>query len=95
MAGSLSPQLFKSSTNPGFWFQSAWAVLRVCLGIMIVHNGLDKLADIPSFAEAYVKVIGLPFPIFFSYVAAYTELIGAPLLAIGWFSNSSCGFRVV
>jgi len=54
---------------------------------MIVHNGLDKLADIPSFAEAYVKVIGLPFPIFFSYVAAYTELIGAPLLAIGFLAR--------
>ena len=87
MAASLIPQLFKSSTNPGFWSQSAWAILRICLGIMIVHNGLDKLADIPSFAEAYVKVIGLPFPIFFSYVAAYTELIGAPLLAIGFLAR--------
>jgi putative oxidoreductase len=54
---------------------------------MMVHNGLDKLADIPGFAEAYVKVIGLPFPIFFSYVAAYTELIGAPLLAIGFLAR--------
>ena len=87
MAASLVPRLFKSSTNPGFWSQSAWAILRICLGIMIVHNGLDKLADIPSFAEAYVKVIGLPFPIFFSYVAAYTELIGAPLLAIGFLAR--------
>ena len=87
MAASLAPRLFKSSTNPGFWSQSAWAILRICLGIMIVHNGLDKLADIPSFAEAYVKVIGLPFPIFFSYVAAYTELIGAPLLAIGFLAR--------
>ncbi len=49
----------------------------------MIHNGLDKLANIESFAQAYVEVIGLPFPIFFSYVAAYTELIGAPLLAIG------------
>ena len=87
MATSLLPQVFKSSTNPGFLSQSAWAILRVCLGIMMVHNGLDKLADIPSFAEAYVKVIGLPFPIFFSYVAADTELIGAPLLAVGFLAR--------
>ncbi len=87
MATPLLSQVFKSSTNPGFWSQSAWAVLRVCIGITIVHNGLDKLADIPSFAEAYVKGIGLPFPIFFSYVAAYTELIGAPLLAIGFLAR--------
>ncbi len=32
-------------------------------------------------------MIGLPFPIFFSYVAAYTELIGAPLLAIGFLAR--------
>ena len=87
MATSLILKLFKSSTNPGFWSQSAWTVLRVCLGIMIVHNGLDKLSDISNFAEAYVKVIGLPFPIFFSYVAAYTELIGAPLLAMGFLAR--------
>jgi putative oxidoreductase len=49
----------------------------------MVHNGIDKLSDIDSFARAYVEYIGLPFPIFFSYVAAYTELIGAPLVAIG------------
>ncbi len=49
----------------------------------MIHNGLDKLSNIESFAQAYVQVIGLPFPIFFSYVAAFTELIGAPLLALG------------
>lgn len=49
----------------------------------MIHNGLDKLTDIESFAAAYVEVIGLPFPIFFSYVAAYTELLASPLLALG------------
>jgi putative oxidoreductase len=49
----------------------------------MIHNGMDKLDNIESFAQAYVEVIGLPFPIFFSYLAAYTELIGAPLLAFG------------
>ncbi|MFN9174170.1 MAG: DoxX family protein [Synechocystis sp.] len=28
-------------------------------------------------------MIRLPIPIFFSYIAAYTELIGAPLVALG------------
>lgn len=83
MVTSLFPQILKSNTSPSFWSQVAWTVLRVCIGMTIVHNGLDKLADIPGFAEAYVKVIGLPFPIFFSYVAAYTELLGGPLLALG------------
>lgn len=30
-----------------------------------------------------MEYLGLPFPIFLSYIAAYTELIGAPLVAIG------------
>jgi putative oxidoreductase len=64
-------------------FQVAWTTLRVVIGIMMVHNGLDKLSDIDSFAQAYVVTIGLPFPIFFSYVAALTETIGAPLLILG------------
>jgi putative oxidoreductase len=74
----LSPS-FRSSTVS----QIGLTTLRVVAGLVMIHNGLDKLGDIPSFAEAYVKVIGLPFPIFFSYCAAYTELIAAPLLAFG------------
>ena len=54
---------------------------------MMVHNGQDKLADIENFAHAYVEYLGLPFPIFLSYIAAYTELIGAPLVAIGLFTR--------
>ena len=64
-------------------FQIASTVLRVVAGVVIVHHGLDKLSDIEGFAKAYVEFIGLPFPIFFSYVAALTELIGAPLVALG------------
>lgn len=38
----------------------------------MVHNGWDKLSDIESFAQAYVEYIGLPFPIFLSYVAGFS-----------------------
>jgi len=79
----LLAKMFRSNLSPNYWSQSAWAVLRVVVGIMMIHNGLDKLSDIENFATAYVEVIGLPFPIFFSYVAGLTELIGAPLLALG------------
>lgn len=67
--------------------QIAWLVLRAVAGTVMIHNGLDKLSNIESFAQAYVQVIGLPFPIFFSYVAAYTELIGAPLLILGFLTR--------
>ena len=83
MLNSLLPRVFKTTTTPAFWSQVAWTALRVCIGVTMVHNGTNKLSDIEGFAEAYVKVIGLPFPIFFSYVAAYTELLGGPMLALG------------
>ncbi len=72
-----------SGNAPRPLMQIALTLLRVIVGTVMIHNGLDKLADIEGFAEAYVEVIGLPFPIFFSYVAGLTEAIAAPLLAIG------------
>ncbi|MGV2827398.1 DoxX family protein [Myxosarcina sp. GI1(2024)] len=80
-------KIFRPNTDPNFWNQTTWAILRAIIGIMMVHNGLDKLSDIEGFAQAYVAYLGLPFPIFLSYVAAYTELIGAPLVAIGLFTR--------
>lgn len=80
---SYAANVFKPNVNPNVLSQSTLAILRVVIGIMMVHNGQDKLADIESFAAAYVEYIGLPFPIFLSYVAAFTELIGAPLVAFG------------
>jgi putative oxidoreductase len=67
--------------------QAAWLVFRVVVSTMIVHNGADKLGDIQGFSTAYVEVIGLPFPIFFSYLAALTELLASPLLALGLFTR--------
>lgn len=75
--------VLKPNMSANSWFQVSWTVLRVIAGLVMIHNGLDKLSNIQSFAEAYVSVIGLPFPIFFSYCAAFAELIGAPLLAFG------------
>ena len=67
--------------------QASILLFRVVLGTVMVHNGLDKLGDINGFAEAYVEVIGLPFPIFFAYCAAITETVASPLLALGLFTR--------
>jgi putative oxidoreductase len=80
---ALSIGLLRPSFTPSYVSQFGLTTLRIVAGLVMIHNGLDKLADIPSFADAYVRVIGLPFPIFLSYCAAYTELIAAPLLALG------------
>ncbi len=83
----LVSKILKPNYEANFWSQTAWAILRAVVGLMMIHNGLDKLSNIESFAEAYVSYIGLPFPIFFSYIAAYTELIGAPLVMIGFLTR--------
>lgn len=84
---SLITKIFRPNVTADFWQQTSWAILRTVVGIMMIHNGIDKLSNIESFAQAYVAYIGLPFPIFFSYVAAFTELIGAPLLILGLFTR--------
>jgi putative oxidoreductase len=86
-ANPLITSIFRPNVTANFWQQTSWAILRAIVGIMMIHNGLDKLANIESFAEAYVAYMGLPFPIFLSYVAAFTELIGAPLLVLGLFTR--------
>ncbi|MEN9215062.1 MAG: DoxX family protein [Gloeomargarita sp. DG02_4_bins_56] len=75
--------LLRSDWTPRWGQQAVWLVLRMVAGGVMIHNGLDKLVDIPGFAEAYVQVIGLPFPILLSYVAAYTEIVGSILLILG------------
>jgi putative oxidoreductase len=57
--------------------------LRLCVGIFLVHHGFDKLHDIEGFAKNYVIPMHLPFPIFLSHVAAYSEIIGSYLLLPG------------
>lgn len=84
---ALLATILKPNISPNFWSQTAWAVLRFVVGVMMLHNGLDKFSNIESFAQAYVEVIGLPFPIFFSYLAALTETVGAPLVAIGFLTR--------
>ncbi len=84
---SLGGLALQPNQSTNIAFQISWTILRVVAGVVMVHNGLDKLANIESFANAYVAYLGLPFPITLSYMAAYTELIGAPLVALGLFTR--------
>ena len=47
-------------------------ILRLSIGTMLIHHGYEKTADIENFADAFVRPLGLPFPIFLSYIAAYS-----------------------
>lgn len=79
--------VFKTEVTSSLINQAAWLAFRTIVGVMIVHNGFDKISDIQGFSTAYVEVIGLPFPIFFSYLAALTELVASPLLVLGLFTR--------
>ena len=58
-------------------------ILRISIGTMLIHHGYEKTADIQNFADAFVRPIGLPFPILSSYIAAYSEIYGSWLLIVG------------
>ena len=62
-------------------------ILRLSIGTMLIHHGYEKTADIENFANAFVKPLGLPFPIFLSYIAAYSEIYGSWLLIVGLFTR--------
>tara|TARA_R100001443_G_scaffold31498_2_gene45567 strand:- start:926 stop:1363 length:438 start_codon:yes stop_codon:yes gene_type:complete len=57
--------------------------LRLCVGILLVHHGFEKLADIDNFADAFVRPLHLPFPITLSYTAAFSEILGSWCLITG------------
>ena len=62
-------------------------ILRISIGTMLIHHGYEKTADIENFADAFVRPIGLPFPILSSYIAAYSEIYGSWLVIVGLFTR--------
>ena len=62
---------------------TALLILRVITGTVLIHHGFEKTANIENFADAFVRPLHLPFPIFLSYVAAFSEIGGSWLLIIG------------
>ena len=62
---------------------TALLILRVITGTVLIHHGYEKLANIDNFADAFVRPLHLPFPIFLSYIAAFSEIGGSWLLIIG------------
>ena len=62
-------------------------ILRLSIGTMLIHHGYEKTADINNFADAFVRPIGIPFPILASYIAAYSEIYGSWLVIAGLFTR--------
>ena len=62
-------------------------ILRLSIGTMLIHHGYEKTADINNFADAFVRPIGIPFPIIASYIASYSEIYGSWLVIAGLFTR--------
>ena len=62
-------------------------VLRVFTGVLLIHHGYEKLANIENFAAAFVRPLHLPFPITLSYIAAFSEIVGSWFLITGFLTR--------
>ncbi len=69
----------------GRWASVGLLLLRLSIGVLMIHHGQEKLADPQQFANTYVASLHLPFPLFFAYAAGFSELIGSWLLILGLF----------
>ncbi|MCS5691918.1 DoxX family protein [Cyanobium sp. FGCU-6] len=79
----LAPVLGRYLRREGLAANLALLLLRLTIGVMMIHHGQEKLADPQQFASTYVASLHLPFPLFFAYVAGFSELIGSWLLILG------------
>jgi len=70
-----------------------WTLVRGVFGLTLaLGHGLPKVTgDISRFA-AGVASLGFPFPTFFAWCAALTELVGGLLVALGLFTRPAAAF---
>jgi len=80
---SMAPALLAYLQRPGFLGSTGLLLLRLSIGVMMIHHGQEKLADPLQFANTYVASLHLPFPLFFAYVAGLSEVIGSWLVILG------------
>ncbi len=82
----LRPFLDRYFLRDGLALNAGLLVLRLAIGVMMIHHGQDKLADPQSFADNYVAALHFPFPLFFAYAAGIAEVMGSWLLILGLLS---------
>jgi putative oxidoreductase len=84
---SLLTAVLQSTAIESRAFQIIWTIARISTGLLMIHNGFSKLADVQGFADGVVSFIGLPYPVFFTYCAAYAEIVSSILLALGFLTR--------
>ena len=79
----LKPAVLTYLQRPGLLASVGLLLLRLSIGVMMIHHGQEKLADPQQFANTYVASLHLPFPLFFAYAAGFSEVIGSWLVILG------------
>ena len=79
----LATALLAYLQRPGLLASTGLLLLRLSIGLLMIHHGQEKLADPQQFASTYVASLHLPFPLFFAYAAGFSELIGSWLVILG------------
>jgi putative oxidoreductase len=80
---AISDRLRGYLLGPGRAQSLGLLVLRLAIGMMMIHHGQDKLADPQGFANNYVIPLHLPFPLLMAHAAGYAEIFGSWLLIFG------------
>ncbi len=80
----LKPAALAYVQRPGLLGSVGLLLLRLSIGVMMIHHGQEKLADPQQFANTYVASLHLPFPLVFAYAAGFSELIGSWLVILGF-----------
>jgi putative oxidoreductase len=83
LLASVKPAALAYLQRPGLLASIGLLLLRLSIGVMMIHHGQEKLADPQQFANTYVASLHLPFPFFFAYLAGFSELIGSWLVILG------------
>jgi len=83
---AVSPAVLAYLERPSRLASVGLLLLRLSVGVMMIHHGQEKLADPQQFANTYVASLHLPFPLFFAYAAGFSELIGSWLVIFGLFT---------
>lgn len=80
--------LFSITTDQTTFSELTMTLLRVFLGGCFIYHGMGKM-PVPEQMISGVAAMGFPFPVFFAWMAALSELVGGFLLLIGFVTRLS------
>lgn len=80
----LRPAALAYLQKPGLMGSLGLLVLRLSIGVMMIHHGQEKLADPESFAAAYLVPLHMPVPLFMAHVAGLSEILGSWFVILGF-----------